>query len=47
MPIGGMGDMGHCGLIRRGGGGLIMLGDNRIAGGVLKGELSWWEIGSE
>ena len=37
-----MGDMGHWGL--------IMLGDNRIAGGgggVLKGELSWWEIGSE
>ena len=27
--------------------GLIMFGDNRIAGGVLKGELSWWEIGSE
>ena len=21
-----------------------MLGDNRIAGGVLKGELSWWEL---
>ena len=33
------GDMGHWDL--------IIFGDNRIAGGVLKGELSWWEIGSE
>ena len=34
-----MGDMGHWGL--------ITLGDNRTAGGVIEGELSWWEIGTE
>ena len=33
------GEMGHWGL--------TMFGDNRIAGGVLKGELSWWKIGYE